>query len=214
MTRVKICGLTRLEDVLLAVEAGADAVGFVLEPTSPRCVPPDRLRALLEAVPAWVSRVLVYGPRPEVLPDVPFDYVQCLPPAPPAGRWLGCVRLGPERVPCPDLGEFQGAEAIVLDAFHPGAYGGTGRTVDWGLAARFASGCGKPVILAGGLRPENVGEAIRTVRPYAVDVSSGVEARPGEKDHGWLRAFLQAVLEADFEARPEATGRQKKARER
>ncbi|MEJ5171837.1 MAG: hypothetical protein WHU10_12685, partial [Fimbriimonadales bacterium] len=94
MTRVKICGLTRVEDVRLAVELGADAVGFVLEPSSPRCVPADRLPELLKAVPVWVARVLVYGPRPDALPRVPFDFVQCLPPAPASGRWIGCLRAG------------------------------------------------------------------------------------------------------------------------
>ncbi|MFN3684250.1 MAG: phosphoribosylanthranilate isomerase [Fimbriimonadaceae bacterium] len=214
MTRVKICGLTRPEDLLLAVELGADAVGFVLEPSSPRCVPPDRLRTLLEAVPVWVSRVLVFGPRPERLPEAPFDWVQCLPPAPPAGRWIGCLRAGPAWDPSQSLEAFGQAEAIVLDAFHPGAFGGTGRTVDWDLAAGFAAQCPKPVILAGGLHPDNVAEAIRAVRPYAVDVSSGVEARPREKDHGRLRAFFEAVRAADAEDRPEGSVRQKKARER
>lgn len=214
MTRIKICGLTRAEDVRLAVEMGADAVGFVLEPSSPRCVPPDRLRPLLEAVPVWVARVLVFGPSPETLPDLPFDFVQCLPPAPPSVRWLACLRAGPGWEGTGGLAAFDGAEAIVLDAFHPTDFGGTGRTVDWDLAASFAAECPKPVILAGGLRPENVAKAVHTVRPYAVDVSSGVESRPGEKDHGRMRAFFEAVRGADLERLRQEAGTQKKARER
>ncbi len=110
--------------------------------------------------------------------------------------------------------ELREAEAIVLDAFHPGAYGGTGKAVDWGLAARFVGSCAKPVILAGGLRPENVGEAVRAVRPFAVDVSSGVEAEPGRKDPERLRAFFRAVREADLELEATGGAAQKKARER
>ncbi|MCX7800664.1 MAG: phosphoribosylanthranilate isomerase [Fimbriimonadales bacterium] len=205
MTRIKICGLTRPADVELAVELGADAVGFVLEPTSPRCVDLESLPDLLRWVPEGVDAVLVYGPPPASLPEARFSAVQSLPPRPAAGRWLGCLRLGPKFRLGSLPRELEPAEAVVLDAFDRGSYGGTGRTVDWEAAAAVVGAWPKPVVLAGGLAPENVAEAVRRVRPWGVDVSSGVEARPGVKDPARLAAFVQAVREAD---------EQKKARER
>lgn len=205
MTRIKICGLTRPEDVELAIGLGVNAVGFVLEPSSPRCVSKETLAELLRRVPANVDAVLVFGPSPERLPESVRSAVQSLPPRPATDRWLGCLRLRRDRPPGPVPHELESAEAIVLDAFHPSAYGGTGRTVDWDVAAGIVRAWPKPIVLAGGLTPDNVAEAVDRVSPWGVDVSSGVEQRPGIKDRSLLIDFVRAVRDADA---------QKKARER
>jgi phosphoribosylanthranilate isomerase len=211
VTRVKICGLTRIEDAELAVSLGAAAVGLVLWPRSPRHVGVDAARAIVAALPPFVLRVGVFvNQAPEevarVAGAVGLDAVQlhgheavakyeALP-----YRLIKAVPIDAESAPedalrvAPDV-------TVLLDAHDPGRFGGTGRTIDWTLAAAVARR--RRVILSGGLRPENVGQAVDMVRPYAVDVSSGVEARPGVKDPARLRAFFDALgggREADVES--------------
>lgn len=193
MTRVKICGLTSREDALWAAECGADALGFVFEPSSPRYVSPERLRAVdaLLDVP-FVVGVAVYGRLPDgwVAPPADLDIVQTT-TVMVRRRWFQVLRVS--------AGDSTGSllkkmetlpDAVVLDAFVAGQEGGSGQTIDWGLAAEFVQACPRPVVLAGGLTCSNVAPAIRQVRPYAVDVSSGVEASPGVKDPDLVRAFL------------------------
>lgn len=186
---VKICGLTTPEGVAAAVEAGADAAGFVFSP-SPREVTPARARALAAALPAGMRRVAVFRHPPpgwiaRVLEAFPADWVQSdavdLPGVDLGGAdALPVFRSGaPLPALLPELLLFEGPES------------GAGRTADWTAAAALASRV--PVILAGGLSPENVGEALRTVRPWGVDVSSGVESAPGVKDPARVAAFVAAA---------------------
>jgi len=205
-TRIKVCGVTRLEDALLAVELGADALGFNFYGPSPRYVAPETARAIIQRLPPFVTPVGVYANEKDM------DHVTALaadagvgaiqlhgpqfpePEAPPAGYILiRAVAVG-EDFKAESLGALR-ANAFLLDAFHPRLSGGTGRLFDWELA-RDASDYGT-IILAGGLNPGNVGRAIQQVRPYAVDVASGVESAPGQKDPALLRAFFAAVQEAD-----------------
>lgn len=193
MVRVKICGLTRAEDVDAAIELGADALGFVLEPTSPRYVG-DEHEHLTMRVPPFIDRVAVFG-RTRDISLAGFEAVQAVewPVMPRVSiRRIHALRvqgLLPTEVPA----EWLGADALLLDSYKEGLYGGTGLSMDWGFASSVVRAFPKHVILAGGLTPENVAEAIRIVRPYAVDVSSGVESSPGFKDHGKMRAFVQAA---------------------
>ena len=202
MVRVKICGLTRPEDVELALSEGADALGFVFEPTSPRYIGDNQeFQNCVRSLGPFTITVAVYGKlndhdtgcmyrqfvsatifntRHAVIPVLRLranmDVDKCL---------KIIDRIGP----------IPGAP-VVLDAFDPVAYGGTGKAVDWGLASEITQLTDRRIILAGGLNPTNVGDAIRLVRPYAVDVSSGVEARPREKDPHKIRDFIQACRTA------------------
>lgn len=212
-TRVKICGLTDPDDAALAVELGADALGLNFYPRSPRCLDPARDAAWLRALPPGVPRVavVVNASRAEIvrlLGGGLADAVQLHGDEDAAF----CAGLRADRIPfikavrardasVLDDAVFLRAEHLLVDAYQPGAYGGTGHTVDWVLAARFAARH-PGMILAGGLHPGNVAEAIRQVRPYAVDVASGVEGSvgPRRKAAAALRAFFAAVRGADEEA--------------
>lgn len=202
--KIKICGLTNAEDAAAAVEAGADAVGFVFHRKSPRCADAAVVRAIVRALPPFVLPVGVFvNEETTVVRDVmdrcglllaqlhgdeTAAYCEAL------GRpALKAIRLQ-DRLSFLALAEFQGRAGIrgfLLDSFSPDAYGGTGHTADWSLAAEAAASA--TIILAGGLTPENVRQAITQVRPYGVDVSSGVEASPGKKNHDKVRAFVEAV---------------------
>lgn len=180
---------------------GADALGFVLEPSSPRCVAPEALGWLTE-LPEPVRRVAVFGPfLPERVP-AGVQAIQSLDEVP---LDLGLGRMRALAVRADEDWEvvaarFDAAEAsadaVVLDAHAVGAYGGTGRRVDLELARALVERARKPVVLAGGLTPDNVAEAIRAVRPWSVDVSSGIESAPGVKDPGAMRAFIATAREA------------------
>ncbi|GMV35765.1 MAG: N-(5'-phosphoribosyl)anthranilate isomerase [Fimbriimonadales bacterium] len=195
MTRVKICGITRLEDALVAIEMGVHALGFVLEPSSPRYVGGrgDLLRAVA-SLPPFVSTVAVYGVRGGGRSDweEAVSAVQAV-EGEPAKPLLRTLRLESEADIERLSDVIRGASALVLDAFHPTQMGGTGRALDWSLAAKVSAISPVPVILAGGLTPDNVAEAAYVVRPYAVDVSSGVESEPGVKDARKMEAFIRAV---------------------
>jgi phosphoribosylanthranilate isomerase len=207
-TRVKICGITRREDAQLAVELGAAALGFNFYPPSPRYIPPASAREIVIKVPPLVSAVGVFAnvADAEIVAGVArqarVTAVQLHgAPLPPLHRALADFKLiravaVSEGFQAESLRELR-ADAFLLDAYDPGLPGGTGKPFNWSLA-REANRFGT-IILAGGLTPENVGQAIRIVRPFAVDVASGVEDTPGVKDAGKLRAFFAAVAQADSE---------------
>ncbi|WP_148255071.1 phosphoribosylanthranilate isomerase [Aidingimonas lacisalsi] len=199
-TRVKICGMTREQDIQAAVSAGADALGFVLWPGSRRALDLERLAELTSQVPAFVTRVGLFVDQDPAWIQQASRYLDLLQfhgaEAPDScegfGRpWIKALRMRDGI----DLGaaaiRYQGASALLLDAYRPGVPGGTGETFDW---SRIPANLAKPVILAGGLTPDNVGEAIRRVRPYAVDVSGGVESAPGIKDPLKLGGFCDQVF--------------------
>lgn len=206
MTKVKICGITNPEDALAAVEAGADALGFNFWRGSRRFIAPAAAREIVARVPAGVLCVGVF-----VNEGAPADVERA---AREAG--VGAVQLHGEETPefCAGVRGFEvikalrvgagfsgetaarfGAVAILLDAYSEGVPGGTGRTFDWALAKEARSRVSK-LYLAGGLTPENVGAAVAEVRPFAVDVCSGVERAPGSKDAGRVRAFVAAARAA------------------
>ncbi|MDR0234202.1 MAG: phosphoribosylanthranilate isomerase [Zoogloeaceae bacterium] len=201
-TRIKICGLTCAEDVDAAVEAGADALGFVFYPASPRYVDAETAALLIRRVPPFVLSVgLFVNAVPSeiaaILSRVPLNLLQFHGDETPTEceRWqrpyLKAVRVKPGVDVSRIAAEFASARAVLLDAFTE-SYGGGGKTFDWTL---IPAGLSMPIVLSGGLTPENVGAAIRQVRPLGVDVSSGVEATKGRKDHARMREFVAAVLQ-------------------
>jgi phosphoribosylanthranilate isomerase len=204
VTRIKICGLTRAEDVNLALELGADAVGFIFERTSPRYIGDnEQVVDLARALGPYATCVAVFARLGQGL-RIPkyFAAIQAFGASElgEAGWTIDVIRPTPDNDIHQLLQGARKADAILLDAYHPDKLGGTGERVDWNWAADMVQHArrqwDKPVILAGGLTPENVAEAIRTVRPYAVDVSSGIESAPGIKDHIKLRDFIQAARQA------------------
>jgi phosphoribosylanthranilate isomerase len=201
MTRVKICGITNLRDARAAVEAGADALGFIFFPRSSRFISWREAGAIIAELPPFVARVGVFvdadvGTIRQAIAESGINHVQLHGEEPPGfGEELRlpiikAFRIADESSLKPL--ERYPAEAFLLDSFTPGQHGGTGATFNWELAVK-AKGTGKPIILAGGLTPENVAEAVQKVRPYAVDVASGVEAKPGQKDQDKVRRFISAA---------------------
>lgn len=202
MLKVKICGITNIKDALFCCQAGADALGFVLAPEAKRrnrYIEVEDAREIIAQLPPFVSTVAVCVNEPiDKLANylTCFDYVQLhgeeLPQdVPLASVSIKAFRVGPELT----LSTLRGYDtrAWLLDAFSGEARGGTGNTCDWSFA-REAVGLGeRPVILAGGLTPENVAEAVREVRPYGVDTSGGVEREPGKKDHERVRRFIDSA---------------------
>jgi phosphoribosylanthranilate isomerase len=203
-TRIKICGLTREADVDAAVAAGADAIGFVLYARSPRAVSAARAGALARRLPPFVQPVLLFvnatsGDLDAGLAAVPGALLQFHGDETPAdceapGRpWLRAVRMAPG-VDLLDFAQrFSGASALLLDA-HVDGYGGGGKVFDWSLIPADVP-C--PVVLSGGLNPASVTDGIVRVRPWAVDVSSGVESAKGIKDATLMRRFCEAVRDTD-----------------
>jgi phosphoribosylanthranilate isomerase len=209
--RIKTCGITNPADAELAVRLGADALGFNLYPPSPRYIAPLEVLEIASALPPFVEPVLVFanapisqvvqtaqalcfkrtmhhlqwhGDEPELPPGLPWRFIPAFAVADSAAltritAYLQRCKTGALPV------------AVLIDGHLPGRYGGTGRPAPWQLLADFHPGI--PVILAGGLTPENVAEAIRIVRPYAVDVASGVESAPGVKDGEKMRRFIENV---------------------
>jgi len=209
--RIKICGLTRLEDALAAVRLGADALGFNFWPGSKRYIPPGKAREIIRALPPLVTTVGVFvdPSHEEASAAAALSGVQVLqlhgdePPALCRSFRLPVVKglrvAGPEALDALDA--YPGVAAFLLDAASAG-YGGSGKTFDWSLAR--AAAARATVLLAGGLGPANVAEAVRAVRPYAVDVASGVESAPGVKDHALMSRFIAAARSADTAAAPPA----------
>jgi phosphoribosylanthranilate isomerase len=200
-TRVKICGITRVEDALAAAQAGADAIGLVFYEGSPRQVTVDQAAQIVAALPPCVTVVglFVNAPRAEVeavLSAVPIDLLQFHGEETPAAcrgygrRYMKAVRMREGVDLAVEAGRYADAAALLLDAYVPDRHGGTGTRFDW---TRVPTALDKPVILAGGLTPDNVAQAIRQTRPYAVDVSGGVEAAKGIKDAIKMRAFVRNV---------------------
>lgn len=205
MTRVKICGITNIEDATAAIEAGADALGFILVPESPRYVgnSPEVLD-LMSRVPPFVSRVAVCR-SPEDIPAHWRDKVDAIQfyeysaiTAFGGKRAIRAFRMRDEEsveALGNELSLFR-PDALLLDTYQRERLGGCGETFDWSLARLVRDRYDVPLVLAGGLSPENVADAVRRVRPHAVDVSSGVERSPGRKDHAKLRAFLHELRNA------------------
>lgn len=202
MVRIKICGITNLEDALLAAELGADALGFIFYPKSPRAVSPEAAREIIRRLPPFVLTVGVFVDEEparvqEIAAYAGLDWLQLHgAESPDSCRTVGRRVIKGFRVKGEEslalLEPYHGAvQAFLLDTYRPGTPGGTGETFDWELAHR-AKEFG-PIILAGGLIPDNVAEAIRTARPAAVDVASGVEAAPGKKDPDKLKTFMEAA---------------------
>jgi phosphoribosylanthranilate isomerase len=204
-TRVKICGITSVADGLAAARHGADAIGLIFYPPSPRLVTLERAREIAASLPAFVARVAVFvnsaaddveavirACRPDLLQfhgeeTAAFCRAFGLP-------YLRALRVRPGVDLLESLSPFGDAAGWLLDAYRQELYGGTGEVFDWDLVPR---GLARPVILSGGLDAENVGEAIRRVRPWAVDVSSGVEAAKGVKDERRIAEFMENVRNAD-----------------
>jgi phosphoribosylanthranilate isomerase len=197
MVKVKICGITRLEDALLAVEAGADALGFVFFHESPRHIFPEQAAAIIRHLPPFVQTVGLFVD--EALETVNktaglcgLDIIQLHGKETPEyceavrRRVIKAFRV--KDITCLEPMNTYQASAFLLDAWSPTAHGGTGRTFNWEIAACAAQV--SRIILAGGLTPDNVAEAILQVRPYGVDVSSGVESSPGKKDSRKLTEFI------------------------
>jgi phosphoribosylanthranilate isomerase len=203
MIRIKICGITNLEDALLAAELGADALGFIFYVKSPRKVAPETAREIIAQLPPFVASVGVFVDEAaaavqELAASVGLDWVQLHgQESPEYCRNLGRKVIKGFRIKDEDslrlLADYQGAaQALLLDTYKKGQVGGTGEIFDWHLA-RKAKIYGH-IILAGGLTSENVAQAIATALPAAVDAASGTEAAPGKKDPGKLRAFFEAAV--------------------
>jgi phosphoribosylanthranilate isomerase len=202
MVRVKICGITNLEDALLAAKLGADALGFIFYPPSPRSIAPDAARAIIAQLPPFVTTVGVFvdenaATLKELAAQVGLDWLQLQGKETPeycrglGRRVIKAFRIRDENS-LQELAAYQGVvQALLLDTYKEGLVGGTGETFNWDLA-REARKYG-PVILAGGLTAENVAQAIAAAQPQAVDVASRVEAAPGKKDPEKLRAFFARV---------------------
>lgn len=207
---VKFCGFTQLSDVQTAAQLGADAVGLVFYPPSPRAVTLAQAKTLSASVPAFMSVVALVVNMPqdeliELASTVPFDIIQfhgdetpeqCQQLASSVNkRWIKALRINAEQhTPdsvCAQIDKFAaaGASSILLDAYHPAAYGGTGQRFDWNLIPKDSS---LPIILAGGLDAENVAATL-DLPIYAVDVSGGIEKDKGKKDPAKMRAFMKAV---------------------
>lgn len=206
-TRVKICGITRPEDGIAAASAGADAIGLVFYAKSPRHVTPHQARAIINALPPFVTRVGLFVDASKetiegVLREVPLDTLQFHGEESPefcASFSRSYFKAISMRQGIDLLGEaerFSSASALLVDTFQAGVPGGTGVSFDW---SRLPADLSKPLILAGGLNPDNVAQAIIQAHPYAVDVSSGVEAAKGIKDAEKIAAFMRGVVKADVE---------------
>jgi phosphoribosylanthranilate isomerase len=205
MVRIKICGITNLIDARLAADLGAHALGFIFYPKSPRAVRPEAAREIIENLPPFVMTVGVFVDEEAeavrgIAETVGLDWVQLHGKESPyyccelKRRVIKGFRIKDESS-LSLLPEYQGAvQAFLLDTYKTGTAGGTGETFDWDLA-RKAGELG-PIVLAGGLTPANVGQAIHAAQPAAVDVASGVEALPGKKDPVKLRDFFKAIKES------------------
>lgn len=206
MMLVKICGITRVEDAEAAVGFGAMALGFVFWPDSPRFIDPYRARAIVSTLPPFITAVGVFV-------NQPIDYVNGV-----GGLVrLGAIQLHGDETPAyaaqvvrpvvktigvessgAALDGWPGKITLLVDVHDPVRRGGTGRIVDWNAASAVARR--RRTLLAGGLSPDNVGDAVARVRPYGIDVSSGVEKSPGVKDHVRIRALFEALYESSHDA--------------
>jgi phosphoribosylanthranilate isomerase len=214
-TRVKICGIKSQKDLVLSVEAGADAVGFVVDaPGSPRNLSINEAKRLIRMTPIFVKTIAVTIPKDLdhleriynfLKPDILQIHSSCriherIRERLPQARLIGAVSVKSKLTVDVVVEATNMFDAVLLDSYSPNGYGGTGRTHSWELSRHIRDAIyPKPLVLAGGLNPENVGEAIRTVKPYVVDVSSGVEAQPGKKDRGKIIEFIKNAREVEIE---------------
>lgn len=200
-TRFKICGITRSEDAQQAAYLGADAIGLVFYPPSPRFVSVEQAKLIVRDLPPFVSKVALFvDAAPDeihhIIAHVPIDYLQFHGEESPLFcaqfklPFLKVLRMRPDLDVIDYAARYSEAAALLLDTYQRGVPGGTGQTFDW---TDVPSTLNKPLLLAGGLTAANVADAIRTIRPYAVDVSGGVESSPGIKDADKMAAFIQAV---------------------
>jgi len=208
-TRIKVCGITEPEDARAAVAAGADGLGFIFVPQSPRSIEPDRARKITGELPPLVDAVGVFvDEKLEVVEEIIHycglsvvqlhgaetpeycDKISC--------QVIKSFRVNPATKSDELLPYAEFVNGFLLDTFHKNMAGGTGATFDWGLVEQVKPP--GPFILAGGLTPDNVGDAIKQVRPFAVDVNSGVEYQPGRKDTDKLQKFVHEVRKADEHA--------------
>ncbi|MEE8428083.1 MAG: phosphoribosylanthranilate isomerase [Gammaproteobacteria bacterium] len=207
-TRVKICGITRPEDGLEAARSGADAIGLVFYPQSPRSVDVTQARLICQLLPPFVTVVgLFVDEEPDriklVLDSVPLDMIQFhgsefFGECNVYGRpYIKAITMQPDIDVAGALEQYPDATGFLLDAYHPDLPGGSGQVFDWD---KIPADVSKPIILAGGLDPDNVAEAVRRVSPYAVDVSSGVEVSEGIKDPAKIAAFIRGVRSVDSES--------------
>jgi phosphoribosylanthranilate isomerase len=201
MTEIKICGITRIDDALCAAASGADAVGFIFHPASPRYIAPERAKEIIAALPRGIATVGVFVNRgaeevAQTADDCGIDLIQLHGDESPEY----CRRFSPERIikavfprTPEDLRAFAAYDvrAFLVDFREAGRYGGTGKRADWGLAERLVRT--HPLILAGGLDAGNVGEALAAVAPHAVDINSGCERAPGIKDHDRIRRIIALI---------------------
>lgn len=210
MVRVKICGITKIEDAKLAADLGVHAIGLNFYEASPRCVTPFAACEMIRRIPPFVATVGIFvnwaqAPIVALCKALRLSAAQLHGDETPqvvdaVARRLPVIKampIGQGSAAPPDFSRYRGASAFLLDSALSGQYGGSGTTGNWHLARAAAQS--HRVILAGGLTPENVAEAIRIVRPFAVDVASGVESRPGKKDPAKLQAFFDEVSRASRE---------------
>jgi phosphoribosylanthranilate isomerase len=203
--KVKICGISNVEDAIVAAEAGADALGFIFYEQSPRYVPIEKAAMVVRDLPPLIVKVGVFVNAPEevvlrAISDCGLNLLQFHGSESPEY----CLQFGLMSMKAFQMRDGQSlsqltdfkTDAWLLDAYSSSKLGGTGEKFNWDLAVE-ARKLGRPIFLAGGLTPENVAEAVRQVQPYAVDVSSGVEASPGKKDHAKVKAFIHAAKAAD-----------------
>jgi phosphoribosylanthranilate isomerase len=199
--KVKICGITNVEDGIAAANAGADALGFIFYEQSPRYVPIETAATIMRDLPAMIVKVGLFVDAEEevvyrAIRECGLNLLQFHGAESPEY----CVQFGLMSMKAFQVRDAESlarvndfkTDAWLLDSYSPGKLGGTGEKFNWDLAIE-ARKLGRPIFLAGGLTPENVAEAVRHVEPYAVDVSSGVEISPGKKDHGKVEAFIQAA---------------------
>ncbi len=214
MTEIKICGITNLDDALAVCEAGADAMGFIFYPKSPRCVSPRRAREIISALPRGIAKVGVFvNDDPERIEEIAgicgLDFIQLHGDETPdyCRRFPAStvIKAFSPRIAA-DLKRAADypVRAILVDAFAPGLYGGTGKTSNWELARAIGERC--PLILSGGLNSANIEEAIATVSPDAVDINSGVESAPGRKDHYKINEIIEMIRRSTDSRRPIFTG--------
>ncbi len=201
-TKIKICGITNLPDARLAVELGADALGFIFYSRSPRCIPVTKAADICNTLPPFVTKVGVFVDELEfeiekALGECLLNALQFHGDEPPgfcqkfAAKSIKAIRMRDESS-LRAAAEYD-VDALLLDTYTDSEQGGTGKTFDWSLAVKAQEILVPPIVLSGGLTTANVQEAIRKVRPYAVDVSSGVEREPGRKDPEKLRRFIELV---------------------
>ena len=203
-TRIKICGITRPEDAIVAANAGADAIGLVFYPKSPRAVTIEQAQAICAVLPPFITVVALFVDAEhfeieDVLAAVPVDLLQFHGSETPAQcnayatPYIKAIRMRDDADLSDAVRQYSSARGLLVDTFNPDEAGGTGEVFDWD---RVPDGLDTPIILAGGLEPSNVGAAIQQLSPYAVDVSSGVEQSKGIKDADKIQAFMKAVWSA------------------